>query len=247
MGNLLGPQIFERNILAPLLSFEIQNIVVTVLIVLVFALIILNEPITYLFTSKHASAHELYESKHFWRTLVLTPVLMVPFYWLMYRYGIFEALPTQGAIGTMALQFVAMVILHDAYFYWTHRLLHSNSLWNVHTIHHQSVDPTVVTSHVFHPIEVFINFSFALWFTLVCGLMFGGLYYLPVLLFVLYTVIWNVYGHGSRNMLPTKVTQGFIARYMTWPSDHLLHHRTGRGNFGFFLSFWDRVCKTRIS
>jgi len=40
-----------------------------------------------------------------------------------------------GIVGTV----LALDLLHDAWFYWTHRLLHTKSLYrSVHYVHHQS-------------------------------------------------------------------------------------------------------------
>lgn len=56
----------------------------------------------------------------------------------------------------------ALDALHDAWFYFTHRLMHS---WrflykNVHSLHHESTVPTAFTGYAFHPVEgviVFLN------------------------------------------------------------------------------------------
>ena len=60
------------------------------------------------------------------------------------------------------LTVAALDILHDAWFYWTHRLMHSwRPLYRrVHSLHHESTVPTAFTGYAFHPIEgaiVFLN------------------------------------------------------------------------------------------
>ena len=56
----------------------------------------------------------------------------------------------------------ALDLLHDAWFYWTHRWMHSwKPLYRrVHSLHHESTVPTAFTGYAFHPVEgviVFLN------------------------------------------------------------------------------------------
>src|SRR5688572_31068310 len=37
---------------------------------------------------------------------------------------------------------IALILLHDAYFYWTHRLLHHRWLFRFHAVHHRSRNPS---------------------------------------------------------------------------------------------------------
>src|SRR6266851_7434193 len=47
-----------------------------------------------------------------------------------------------------------MIVVHDAYFYWTHRLMHTRALFRTfHGVHHLSTNPTPWTSYAFHPFE----------------------------------------------------------------------------------------------
>jgi sterol desaturase/sphingolipid hydroxylase (fatty acid hydroxylase superfamily) len=51
-----------------------------------------------------------------------------------------------------------MVVLHDTYFYWTHRLLHHRLLYRlVHRTHHLSTSPTPWTAYAFSPAEALIQ------------------------------------------------------------------------------------------
>ena len=60
------------------------------------------------------------------------------------------------------LTVAALDLLHDAWFYWTHRWMHSwKPLYRrVHSLHHESTVPTAFTGYAFHPLEgaiVFLN------------------------------------------------------------------------------------------
>lgn len=63
-------------------------------------------------------------------------------------------------LGSALCTAIALDYLHDAWFYWTHRLLHTKLLYRrVHYIHHQSTVPTAFTGYSFHIIEAMIVFA----------------------------------------------------------------------------------------
>lgn len=247
LNRFIGPEIFEQSIWVSLISFLFQNTLVTLLILALFGLVILQESISHLFIkSDEETGEQKHQRRYFWQTLFLIPVVSVPFLWVMYRFGTFEIYFTTQTFGLMLVQLITMIVLHDAYFYWCHRLMHTNAFWDIHGVHHRDVDPNIVTSHVFHHVETAINYTFLVWFTLLAGLIAGGVFFLPSLVFVVFTIAWNIYGHGSKNLLPDKITQSSLGMLIVWPSYHLEHHRQGRGNFGFFFTWWDRMIGTRV-
>lgn len=67
-----------------------------------------------------------------------------------------------GGWAYAALSVAALDVLHDSWFYWTHRWMHSwKPLYRrVHSLHHESTVPTAFTGYAFHPVEgaiVFLN------------------------------------------------------------------------------------------
>src|SRR3546814_3527081 len=49
---------------------------------------------------------------------------------------------------------VLYLVLHDGWFYWTHRLLHRPRLFRIaHAVHHASRPPTAWAAMSFHPRE----------------------------------------------------------------------------------------------
>jgi lathosterol oxidase len=246
ISNFLGPEVFEQSIFTSTLSYFFQNTLATISILLLFGLVILHEPISHLFIKEDKTDQQKFETKYFWQTMVLIPLVSVPFLWVMYRFGIFEIHATAKTLWLMVLQLVVMMILHDTYFYWCHRLLHTKRFWDIHGIHHRDTDPTIVTSHIFHYIETIINYTFLVWFTLLAGLLVGGLFFIPALIFVVFTITWNIYGHGTKNLLPDRITKSWLGQWIVWPSYHLEHHRQGTGNYEFFFTWWDRLMKTQV-
>jgi Delta7-sterol 5-desaturase len=83
---------------------------------------------------------------------------------------LYSGAPTSWAATTyMLFTVLALDVLHDAWFYWTHRLLHSKALYSsVHLLHHRSTVPTPFTGYSFHAVEAAIVFANEV---LVCFLM----------------------------------------------------------------------------
>lgn len=53
---------------------------------------------------------------------------------------------------------ILMLIVHDTYFYWTHRFMHWKLIFKqVHKLHHISTNPTPFSSYSFHPLEGIIQ------------------------------------------------------------------------------------------
>ena len=56
------------------------------------------------------------------------------------------------------LVFPIMFVVHDAYFYWMHRLIHHPKLFRlIHLEHHRSVNPSPWAAYAFGPIEAFLE------------------------------------------------------------------------------------------
>ena len=53
---------------------------------------------------------------------------------------------------------VVTIFLHDAYFYWTHRLMHHPRLFPIfHRVHHLSHNPSPWAAYSFHPAEALVQ------------------------------------------------------------------------------------------
>jgi lathosterol oxidase len=130
---------------------------------------------------------------------------------------------------------VVMVILHDAYFYWSHKLMHSWSfLFRFHKIHHHSHNPNPWSAFSFHPVEAIISL----------GIMPIILFTIPVhpialIVFSSFVTLYNVYIH-----LGYKVNFIFGGSIQNSAENHHLHHKVSRYNYGLYFSFWDKIMKT---
>jgi sterol desaturase/sphingolipid hydroxylase (fatty acid hydroxylase superfamily) len=139
-----------------------------------------------------------------------------------------------------AFTFVAMVFVHDAYFYWAHRLMHHRRLYrHVHRVHHLSTNPSPWAAYAFHPLEAFIEaailpimaFSFPIHYS-----AFG--------FFFLFQILYNVYGHLGYELYPKGFNKHWLGRWINTSTHHNLHHKHFKGSYGLYFTLWDRLMGT---
>ena len=137
------------------------------------------------------------------------------------------------------LSFVIYILYHDAYFYWTHRLLHHRWFMRFHRIHHMSHSPTPWAAFSFHPVEAIINSSVTL--TIV---LFLPVHIFTILLFYLCMTAVNVYGHLGFEMFGKSESTHWFWRWWLKTIYHDLHHERWTANFWFYFTWWDRMMGT---
>jgi len=137
------------------------------------------------------------------------------------------------------LSFIAVVLLHDAYFYFTHLMMHKNkTLLRFHLWHHKAKNPTPLSVLSFHPVEGFIHFIF---FILLC--------YLPIHisiigLFYIWMLVCNAFGHMNFEFYTSKIQKFKLTRNFNTATHHYMHHRYFNKNFGIYYNHWDKLFKT---
>jgi sterol desaturase/sphingolipid hydroxylase (fatty acid hydroxylase superfamily) len=137
---------------------------------------------------------------------------------------------------------VASVILLDLAIYLQHVMFHAvPALWRVHRMHHADLDFDVTTGARFHPIEIVL--SMVIKFATVAAL---GAPAFGVLIFEVLLNATSMFNHGNVR-IPAR-----LERYVRWlvvtPEMHRVHHSIvvaeTNSNFGFNLSWWDRLLET---
>ena len=115
------------------------------------------------------------------------------------------------------------------------------ALWRLHRVHHADLDYDLTTGARFHPIEILL--SMLIKFAVILAL--GP----PVVAVILFEVILNgmaMFNHGNVGLPPG------LDRRLRWvfvtPDMHRVHHSIAEdetnSNFGFNLSWWDRLFGT---
>ncbi|MEM6475857.1 MAG: sterol desaturase family protein [Pseudomonadota bacterium] len=145
---------------------------------------------------------------------------------------------------TLAWQVVLMVLLHDAYFYWIHRAMHSKRLFRAtHQHHHKSRTPTPWASYSFTVWEAAIEVAFVPLFLIVTslfGLSYAGL---AIVIFVWHQMVRNVMAHAGHELFPAGWVDNPWTDWISTTTHHDLHH-SDRHNFGFYFTWWDRMMGT---
>lgn len=131
---------------------------------------------------------------------------------------------------------VLMILVHDAYFYWAHRLLHQPGLfrWG-HRRHHRSHNPSPFTAYSFDTAEaVLLALFMPLW------LLAVPTTWEVVALFMLHQIVRNVIGHSGYEIFPARADGKPLFGWMTTVTHHDLHHAQAGWNYGLYFSWWDR-------
>jgi lathosterol oxidase len=136
----------------------------------------------------------------------------------------------------LPVSFVLLVVLHDTYFYWMHRLMHrSKWLRTIHAAHHGSYNPNPLTAMAFHPLEALAEIA------IIPVLLFVlPAHPLVLLLFGVWSLGWNIIGHLGYELFPAGFVRHPVGRYFNTSTHHNQHHLDGRYNFGLYFNYWDR-------
>ncbi len=135
---------------------------------------------------------------------------------------------------------VALIVLHDAWFYWTHRLIHHPKLFRrVHRTHHKSNNPSPWTAYSFDISEAAINAAY-----LPIVLLFMPTSIFAVILFLMHMIIRNAVGHCGYELMPSWRNGRPVFDWMTTVTHHDLHHAQAGWNYGLYFTWWDRLMGT---
>jgi sterol desaturase/sphingolipid hydroxylase (fatty acid hydroxylase superfamily) len=132
--------------------------------------------------------------------------------------------------------FPIMLLMHDTYFYWMHRIMHHKKLFNLfHLVHHQSTNPSPWAAYSFHPLEAIIE----------AGILVVFLFTLPIhrlhfFIFFMFMILYNVYGHLGWELYPKNFNKSRIGKWINTSICHNQHHQFFKGNYGLYFLFWDR-------
>lgn len=135
---------------------------------------------------------------------------------------------------------ILMFFLHDAYFYWIHRLMHWPFLYRrTHRVHHLSTNPSPWTAYAFHPLEAVLE---VLIVPLIALTIPTHSY--MIFSFMLFQIAYNVYGHLGYELYPKGFDQTILGRWINTSVAHNLHHHKFHGNYGLYTLIWDRLFGT---
>jgi len=137
---------------------------------------------------------------------------------------------------------VVSVVAMDFIIYLQHVMVHAVPvLWRLHRVHHADLDYDVTTGARFHPIEIILSMLIKIATIAVLGP--------PVVAVVIFEVLLNamaMFNHANIG-LPATIDK-FLRFFVVTPDMHRVHHSIEddetNSNFGFNLSWWDRLLGT---
>lgn len=180
----------------------------------------------------------LYELRYSVLTFIINTILALGLYRLFNEghTAIYMNFDTRSW-GYAFVSLLVCFVVHDAWFYCMHRLMHTRWMYkHIHIVHHRSVNPTPFASFSFHPVEAILEFLF-----LLPLILWLPLHPATLVLFLLLTHFFVINGHFGFEMLPRRVWTAWWGRWLTTGTHHNLHHRYPKGNYALYCKYWD-IC-----
>ena len=159
-------------------------------------------------------------------------------YWEAHDYTKSYENITEYGLGYFLVSILIMILIHDTYFYWSHRLIHHSKFFKyIHKVHHGFKSPTPWASFAFHPWEAIISLGFI---PLI-------LFILPhhkwaLVIFITFLTFYNVLIHLGFSIPKLKSLS-----FMNSPDAHDFHHSKAKMNYGLYFTFWDKWMGTYYS
>ena len=134
---------------------------------------------------------------------------------------------------------VVLILIHDCYFYFSHKLIHHKKLFFIHKRHHLSTNPTPWSAFSSGPIEAVIQ---VIWLPIIILIL--PLHPFSLLIWSLWMMIMNVIGHLGFEIYSKEFLNSFIGKILNASTHHNLHHSRSKSNFGLYFTFWDKIMGT---
>ncbi|HET9428093.1 MAG TPA: sterol desaturase family protein [Allosphingosinicella sp.] len=132
------------------------------------------------------------------------------------------------------------LLLHDFWFYWTHRWMHSPRLFRMaHAVHHASRPPTAWAAMSFHPLEAITGAVVIPLLVLLIPIHYGAL-----LVVIMVMTLMGVTNHMGWELFPRALVEGRAGAWLITASHHHRHHQQYGCNYGLYFRIWDRMCGT---
>jgi sterol desaturase/sphingolipid hydroxylase (fatty acid hydroxylase superfamily) len=170
---------------------------------------------------------------------ILLPLGAVGFasYCNAHRWGLLNALELP-----LLFSVVVAILALDLVIYLQHVMFHAlPALWRIHRMHHTDLDFDVTTGVRFHPLEIVVSMAIKLAAIAALGPPATG-----VLVFEILLNATSLFNHSN---IAIGSTADMLMRLLfVTPDMHRVHHsidvRETNSNFGFNLSWWDRLLGT---
>ncbi|MGB0507465.1 MAG: sterol desaturase family protein [Pikeienuella sp.] len=140
----------------------------------------------------------------------------------------------------LVLSTVTLIVAHDAWFYWAHKIIHHPRLFRrFHRAHHLSHNPTPFTAYSFDIGEAVIN---AIYLPIILLVLPSH----PIALFIFtgHMMLRNALGHSGYEVFPANRHGKPLLGFLTTVTHHDMHHAHAGYNLGLYFTWWDRIMGT---
>lgn len=146
----------------------------------------------------------------------------------------------QHGVAWLVLSVPAVFVIQDAYFYWTHRLLHWKPVMRwAHAPHHRFHNPSPFAAFAVHPFEGFLEVGFRP--LIVCLL---PLHPYAIAVLAISSFVINAVGHGGIELFRSGWSRHPLIGLFSSATHHYVHHKYVNANFGLYFALWDKAMGT---
>jgi len=129
-----------------------------------------------------------------------------------------------------------LLFLHETYYYWLHRWMHTPRVYRLmHKVHHDSIHTNSLTAFSFHPFESITQAAIIP--VIVC---FVPVHIYVLLLMLLIMTLSGTLNHAGVELFPEGFHQHWMGKWLIGASHHDQHHKKFRYNYGLYFTFWDK-------
>ncbi len=161
----------------------------------------------------------------------------IALYALLHGYTkIYKEFP---GVGRFLGECAALILVHDMYYYFVHRLMHHKKLYRVmHAVHHRHRTPNVWSAFAFHWSETLVQVVFA----------FAVIWFVPIhtgtlAFFSIWLAVVVITHHSGYELRGGGRTGGAYA-LLNSTTHHDLHHTSPGYNYALYFPWWDRLFGT---
>jgi sterol desaturase/sphingolipid hydroxylase (fatty acid hydroxylase superfamily) len=140
---------------------------------------------------------------------------------------------------------IVTLLALDFAIYCQHIIMHKwPVLWRLHKVHHTDLEFDATTAVRFHPLEILLSMIYKTVFIVLIG---GN----PEAVIVFEIILNGAATFNHSNVrIPDKI-DNLLRWLIITPDMHRIHHSTDPGetdsNYGFSISWWDRLWKTYVA
>lgn len=144
---------------------------------------------------------------------------------------------------TSIYQSSIILLVDDIYFYFFHRLLHTNKFLykHIHKLHHSAHSPYPINYIYAHPIEIFSGFGGS-----AIGILIQGkIYSSSLIMYSIIKILHEIYIHSG--VILFKFDNYYFMSFIGSVEDHDIHHYYLKGNYCSNFNYLDKLFGTYIT